>query len=99
MTMNRRVFIIKAVVGTAALAVGRLSYAQDTMLSETDKDAIEFNYLLDTTKVDNKKFPAHTVTQKCSFCQLYEDSGNGTGGCGLFPGKKVVENGWCSSFG
>ncbi|WP_395669885.1 high-potential iron-sulfur protein [Rhodoferax sp.] len=95
---NRREFIVQVSLGGGALLAGS-AFAQGTMLSETDKQAVTLGYKADTTKVDKTKFPKHTVDQKCSNCVLYQGKASDkAGGCGAFPGKQVAGNGWCSAW-
>lgn len=61
--------------------------------------ATALSYVEKTTEVDAKKFPKHTKEQKCSNCQLYaQDPTEGYGKCGIFPGKLVASDGWCSAY-
>jgi len=53
----------------------------------------------DTKRADTKKFPKHSVDQKCSNCQLYQaKAADATGPCAIFAGKLVAGNGWCSAW-
>lgn len=97
--INRRVFVLRTVAGMAAAGFGRLALADElALLREDDPQAIEFGYVSDTVKADEKKFPSHKAEQKCVKCQIYEDGPNGRGGCPIFAGKLVAAIGWCSAF-
>jgi hypothetical protein len=104
-TMNsRRHFLLKlAVTAPAALGVGLL--AQDTpppavKLEETDPVAIALGYKMDTTKVDQTKYPQHKPEQMCSNCALVTP-GSAAGEfipCSAFQNKLVSSNGWCMAW-
>ena len=94
---NRRVFIMRLVAGSSALAAA--SARAQAALAETDTQAVALGYRADTTKVDAKKFPKHEASQTCANCQLFQGKpGDATGGCPLFAGKVVTKNGWCSAW-
>lgn len=97
---NRRGFILHVAAGGSALvATGAMAQASTPMVNEKDPQAIALGYAADTTKVDAKKYPKHTVDQKCSNCQLYAGKANETAGpCPLFAGKQVAANAWCSAY-
>ena len=68
-------------------------------VSEADPQAVALGYKDDTTKVDEKKFPKHTASQKCAGCQLFmAPATQPLGPCGVFGGKNVSANGWCSAW-
>lgn len=99
---NRRVFILRVACGTSALAVGQAFAADpvsDEKLTETDAYAKSMGFRVDTTKVDQKRFPRHTVEQKCSSCQLFSGApGAEWGPCSFFGGRQVNKDGWCRNF-
>jgi hypothetical protein len=69
------------------------------MVNEKDATAAVLGYVADTTKADQKKFPAHAATQKCAACALYQGkASDSSGACPIFAGKLVASSGWCSSF-
>ena len=94
----RRVFMMQALVACAA--VGTVSQVKaQTMLSETDPQAVSLGYKADATKVDKTKFPKYAAGQLCSNCALYQGkAGDAAGGCPLFAGKRVAGAGWCSAY-
>jgi len=95
---NRRVFMMQAALGGAALTAAGAASAQ-AMVNEKDPQAASLGYVADTTKADAKKFPKHAAAQKCSNCQLYAGAaGAKSGPCSIFPGKQVAANGWCSAY-
>ena len=97
---NRRVFMLHAAAGTAALAVQGSARAQAATepVKETDPYPKSMGFRLNTANVDQAKFPRHEVTQKCSECQLFSGkAGEPTGTCSFF--KRVVPiDGWCRNF-
>ena len=97
MNANRRVFMLSvAVAGSTLGAGGALAQAK---VDEKDPQAVALGYVEDTKRADTKKFPKHTVDQKCSNCQLYQGkAADATAPCALFAGKHVVGNGWCSAW-
>lgn len=100
-TTTRRIFLLQiAATGTAALAVTPVTPAGPAgMVSEKDATAAALGYVADTTKADQKKFPAHTAAQKCNVCALYQGKpADAAGPCPIFAGKQVAAAGWCSSF-
>jgi uncharacterized low-complexity protein len=93
---NRRVFMMTLAAGTSALATAAMAQAK---LDEKDPTAVALGYVADTAKADQKKYPKHGASQKCSNCQLFQGkAGAAEGPCPLFPGKSVAANGWCASW-
>jgi hypothetical protein len=102
-TTTRRIFLLQAAVaGGAALAAASASAqapAAPATVTETDPTAAALGYVADTAKADQKKYPAHAATQKCSGCALYQGkAGEARGPCPIFAGKLVSSGGWCSSW-
>lgn len=98
MNGSRRVFMLRVAVAGSALA-GARGFAQAAKVDEKDPQAVALGYVHDTTKADTKKFPKHSVDQKCSGCQLFQGkAGEAFGPCTLFAGKQVAANGWCSAW-
>ncbi len=104
-TNSRRHFLFKlAVSASAPVALGGRLLAQapppPVKLDEADPVATALGYKMDTTKVDQTKFPMHTVEQKCSVCALVTP-GSPAGEfipCTAFQNKLVAANGWCAAF-
>ncbi|RXZ38622.1 iron permease [Oxalobacteraceae bacterium CAVE-383] len=102
---DRRIFLKNltnmAIVSAAAVTAGMpvLARADMPLVSDTDPQAKAMGYVSDTSKADQKKFPKHTVAQKCNNCQLFQGKeGDAQGPCPLFAGKAVAGNGWCSAY-
>lgn len=99
MTINRRMFVIQSVLGTAALATGHLAQAADAKkVLESDPQAISLGYKDDATKADKAKFPKYVAGEKCATCQLYSGKSGTSGPCAVFGGKDVKAAGWCSAY-
>lgn len=95
---TRRTFMLQSVLGTTALASGAVMAAAP-MASESDPQSKALGYVADTTKADRKKYPKHTVSQKCNNCALYQGkASDAAAGCPLFAGKLVAGEGWCSAY-
>ena len=102
---SRRHFLLKlAATATAPVALGGRLLAQDTpppvKLEETDPVAIALGYKMDTTKVDQTKYPMHKPEQKCADCALLVP---GTPvadfmPCTAFQNKLVAAGGWCMAY-
>lgn len=97
---TRRIFLLQAAVaGGAAIAATTASAEAPAAVSEKDPTATALGYVADTTKADQKKFPAHAAAQKCGVCALYQGkAGDAKGPCPIFAGKLVASTGWCSSW-
>jgi hypothetical protein len=100
---NRRNFLIQVAAGTCAVAVAGLASAEEQKpkgkLAENDAYAKSMGFRLDTTQVDQAKYPKHTVEQSCAKCQLYSGAeGEPEGPCSFFGGRLVPVNGWCRNF-
>ena len=95
---SRRVFMMQAVAGCAAIGAGMQAHAQ-AMLAETDPQAVALGYKADATKVDKTKFPKYAAGQICTNCALFQGAATAAaGGCPLFAGKQVAGKGWCSAW-
>ncbi len=101
MNSSRRVFVIRSVAASAAIAGSPLLFAQakPAMLDEKDATAIALGYVADTAKADQKKFPKHDKAQHCGNCAIFVGKPTDVaGGCPLFAGKQVAGKGWCSAW-
>ncbi len=103
MMNSRRTFLLSlaASAGAPALLVSRaLAQAPPPVkLEESDPMAIALGFKLDTTKVDSKKYPRHSVDQKCSGCNVYKQKpGDTMGPCAAVGNKLVPAGGWCSAY-
>ena len=95
---KRRTFMMHAVVGCASLGAAMQANAQ-TLLAETDAQAVALAYKADATKVDKTKQPKYAAGQVCTNCALFQGAANASaGGCPLFAGKQVAGKGWCSAW-
>ncbi len=96
---SRRVFMLRVVAGSGAVAVLAAQAQTPAKVDEKDPQAVAVGYVGDTTKADKAKYPKHTADQKCAGCQLYSGkAGDAAGGCALFGGKLVNAGGWCSAW-
>ncbi len=94
---TRRIFMMTLVAAGSGAA--GLAQAQLAMVDPKDAQASALGYAADTTKVDKAKYPKHAADQKCSNCQLYTGkAGEKSGPCGIFPGKAVATDAWCSAW-
>lgn len=100
--LSRRRFIANVAVAVPASAVfADLASAQAALpkLDLNDPSAKALLYIEDHTKVDkaNPLAARYTPDQKCSNCsQIQGKDGEAYRPCGIFPGKLVSSNGWCS---
>jgi hypothetical protein len=102
---SRRHFLYKlAATATAPVALGGRLLAQETpppeKLEETDPVAIALGYKMDTTKVDQTKYPQHKPEQICADCALVTP-GSPDGEfipCTAFQNKLVARKGWCMAY-
>lgn len=96
---ERRKFLATTVCGLAGISVVTAGHVQaQTLVVETDTQAIALGYKANTAQVDQKKYPKHTAEQKCANCQLYQSKSANDGGCAVFPGKLVAAGAWCSAY-
>lgn len=71
----------------------------DTLLKETDQEAIAMDYRADASKVDATRLSKFKPGQTCANCSLYAgDKGAASGPCGLFMFKDVTAIGWCNAW-
>jgi hypothetical protein len=95
---NRRVFLMQVAAAGSVLAATR-AHAEAAKVDEKEPTAIAFDFVSDTTKVNQKKYPNHTKDQKCANCALYQGkAADAAGPCPLFPAKVVPAGGWCKSW-
>lgn len=99
MSVSRRIFVIRSAMGIAALAGCGFAGAEDPRLLESEPLALEHGYVLESSKVDKKKYPHYEAGQICGTCQLFEERSAEWGGCALFPGKQVHVKAWCDAWG
>lgn len=95
---NRRVFMMQAALGCAAVGSALQAKAQ-AMLTESDAQAVALGYKADATKVDKTKQAKYAAGQICTGCALFQGAANAAAGaCPLFAGKQVAGKGWCSAW-
>jgi hypothetical protein len=96
---NRRIFMLQVMAGGSMATAGTLARAEDEM-AESDPYARSMGFRLDTTKVDQARYPRHDpATQQCSKCQLFSGKpGDPKGPCSFFGGRLVSPGGWCRNF-
>ena len=99
-TLTRREFGRLCVGLASAAALPGIALAQDLpKLTEDDPQASALGYHHDATKVDKAKYAVYQDGSKCSNCMLYQgDADAEWGPCGIFPGKAVNANGWCTAW-
>lgn len=99
---KRRNFVLQVIAGSSALAAGALRAAGEPELehvTEADPYARSMGFRLDTTKVDQARYPRHDVSQTCAKCQLFDGKpGELHGPCSFYGGRLVSVNGWCRNF-
>ena len=106
MKSQRRTFIIHAISGSAAIALGNQAFAQTAvsapaleLVKDTDANAVALGYKTDGSKTDAKKYPKYAKEQNCSGCALWVGDAKATQGkCALFAGKAVAPKAWCSAW-
>lgn len=96
-TMTRRRFFTSAgaAAAVATTGFGGSAAADDLVrLDENDPTAKALNYVHDAKAVDAAK---RFSDQYCYNCALFAgDTDDEWAGCGIFPGKAVSNQGWCS---
>jgi hypothetical protein len=100
---TRRVFMLQVLAAASAAVVTSVNAADEesnVKLTETDPYAKSMGFKLDTTQVDQAKYPRHdAATQQCSKCQLFSPkAGEPIGNCSFYGGRLVPEGGWCRNF-
>lgn len=95
---KRRVFLMQlATSGFALTALNKVN--AQSMVAETDPQAISLGYKSDATKVDKAKQPKYAAGLACGNCALFQGAkGAAAGGCPIFAGKQVSAKGWCSAY-
>ena len=95
--MTRRRFVTSAgaAAAVATTGFGGLAAADDLpRLDENDPTSKALQYVHDAKTVDAAK---RFSDQYCNNCALFAgDSDEEWAGCGIFPGKAVASQGWCS---
>lgn len=95
---ERRIFLLRVVAGSSVLAFASAG-AEEERVTENDPYARSMGFRLDSTQVDQAKYPRHTTEQTCSKCQLFSGKpGEALGPCSFYGGRLVSVNGWCRNF-
>ena len=96
---QRRVFLMKVVAGSAALAGAGHAAASVKKVEENESKAVSLGYRHDSTKVDKAKFPKHSPNEKCSNCMAWLGKpSDAWAECDLMADRMVAAGGWCSSY-
>jgi hypothetical protein len=97
---TRRIFIRRTFAGTCAvLAVPLAARAAPSRVDEADETAQALGYRHDTNKVDARRYPNHSASQRCSNCSFYQGAASDEwGGCAMFGRKHIAGAGWCSAW-
>ncbi len=100
MKINRRIFTIQSILGTAGLVAVDLARSEASLLLETSPQASALGYRADASKVESASFPNYAAGQKCASCQMFraKQPTAAPGSCAIFPGKLVSGEGWCSAY-
>ena len=103
-TRDRRIFLLKVIAGTTALATQMSAKAAadgprpTVAVKEYDAYPKSMGFRLKTEEVDKAKYPRHDAKQRCSECQLYSgEKGEELGPCSFFK-RLVPPDGWCRNF-
>lgn len=101
MINSRRTFFLQSLScasALGALAVTPSARAQ-TVVLETDPQAVALGYSPDGAKTDAKKYPNYAAGRSCGGCVLFQGkAGEDTGSCAVFSNKLVASKGWCSAW-
>jgi len=98
--LNRREFFVAAGGITLASLLANAAQAADLpALGEGESLAVSMGYKVDSSKVDDKKYPTHKASQSCANCRFYQGAdGAAAGPCQIFAGKSVAAKGWCQVY-
>ena len=67
-------------------------------VSLDDAQAKALAYVHDATTVDKAAQPRYQEGQACKNCALYTGGDKPWGGCGIFAGRAVNAEGWCTAY-
>jgi hypothetical protein len=96
--LTRRRLLLRAASASLVPLLAMDARAQGR-LDPADPSAIALGYTTDHSRVDVKRWPKKAredakSPQRCSSCAMR----NPEGGCQLFGGRKVSDNGWCNAW-
>src|SRR6056297_387276 len=105
-TVNRRGLFKLLGAGSLALMLptftrmsGGQAWAQDNVLDPEGPEAKALGYVHNHEDVDQAAYPNYQPNQACNNCQLAQgDLSADWFGCGIFPGKQVANQGWCTAW-
>ncbi len=97
---KRRTFMLQLIAASSVLAVTQARAEEPpSALTEADGYAKSMGFRLETSQVDQAKYPRHDASQHCSKCQLFSGKpGEAIGPCSFYGGRLVPINGWCRNF-
>lgn len=97
-SFDRRGVLKLAALGTGVLATARIPavFAQDDRVDPESAQAKSLNYVHDAAEAaEHERFKEGS---NCANCQLWQGGDAEWGNCGIFPGKKVASEGWCTAW-
>lgn len=95
---SRRIFLVQSAACYVAIGASSTASAQSIVL-ETDTQAVALGYKADASKVDKAKQPKYVAGQLCSNCALFQGAANASaGGCPLFAEKQIAAKAWCNAW-
>lgn len=98
-TSNRRVFMMRIVATSGALACGRTALAAPKKVEESEPKAASLGYRHDSSQVDKKRFPKHGAGERCTGCMAWLGKpSDAWAECDLMADRLVSGTGWCSSY-
>ena len=97
-SMDRRGVLKLAALGTGVLATAGVPalFAQDDRVDPASDQAKSLNYVHDAAEA--AEHDRYKEGSNCANCQLWQGGDAEWGGCGIFPGKKVAAEGWCTAW-
>lgn len=97
-SFDRRTLLKLAAFGTGSLAAARAPslFAEDEHVDPSSSQAQALNYVHDASEAkDHERFKDGS---NCANCALWQGGDKEWGACGVFPGKQVNTNGWCTAW-
>ena len=97
-SFDRRTLLKLAALGTGSLAAARAPslFAEDPHVDPESGQAKALNYVHNA--VDAKDHERYKEGSICANCALWQGGESQWGACGIFPGKQVVHDGWCTAW-
>jgi len=97
-SFDRRTLLKLAALGTGSLAMARAPsvFAEDPHVDPESGQAKALNYVHDAAEAkDHERFKEGSI---CANCALWQSGEDQWGACGIFPGKQVNHDGWCTAW-